>query len=278
VSAIDLEPGRLHEVAFSLADGELRLVIDGVERARQDVGTPLLDQLRARDAERRINLAGTEALRIAMAEPADGRKARIELRGGPENGAELRIRSIDRDIYYVGRKLAEGGRTRELPLQVELGDDQYLVLGDNSPGSLDSRYWTRVSLFLKDDTQITGSLDPAAQPGLARLLLESVREGDAYSAHEKLTRLAHFTPEERGDMPGNDGAIIAEVMEQLRETATAQGRAAVDFYTEGGGYTRLRLEDIEHMQVEPVPYVERKLFVGRPFAVFLSPRGMNLID
>ena len=278
VSAIELEPGTVHLVSFSLADGLLRVAIDGAERVQQDVGTPLLDQLRARDAEGEINLAGPEALEIATSEPADGRKARIEIRAGESAGGELRIRSIDRDIYYVGRTLHELGESTELPFQVELGEDQYFVLGDNSPGSLDSRYWTRVSLFLNDGTQVVGSLDVAPQLELGQLLLQAVTEGESYSAHEKLTRVAHFTPEERGDEPGTDGNIIAEALTQLKETAKSKGRAAVDFYTEGGGYVRVKLADIDRLQVERVPYVERKLFVGRPFAVFLSPRGMKLID
>lgn len=277
VSAIELGAGGVHDVAFSLADGVLRIAIDGTEQVNQDVGTPLLDQLRLRDVEGAISLAGPEALEIATAEPAGGRKSRIEIRGGAEHGAELRIISIDRDIYYIGRTLNEFGESRELPFQVELDDDQYFVLGDNSPGSLDSRYWTRVSLFLNDDTQVVGSLDVAPNPELGQLLLQAVKEGESYSAHEKLTRVAHFTPEERGD-EDLDGNIIAEALAQLKETAKSKGRAGIDFYTEGGGYVRVKLADIDRLQVERVPYVERKLFVGRPFAVFLSPRGMKLID
>lgn len=278
MSAVELTADAVHEIDYSLADGELHLVIDGHEIARLEVGTSLLAQLRARDAEGRINVAGPDALEIAMAEPADGRKARIEIRGGAEHGAEVRIRSIDRDIYYIGRQLNDQGELLELPLQVELQEDQYFVLGDNSPGSLDSRYWTRATMFLNDGTQVVGALDVAPNPELGQLLLQSIREGDSFSAHEKLTRVAHFTAEERGDEPGRDGNIVAEALAQLKETAGARGRAAVDFYTEGGGYVRLKFSDIERIQVERVPYVERKLFVGRPFAVFLSPRGMKLID
>lgn len=277
VSAIALTAGDVHEVVYSLADGLLRLEIDGVEHVSQDVGSPLLDQLRARDNEGSINLAGPEALKLAMAEPADGRKARIEIRSGDEHGGEIRIRSLDRDIYYIGRQLSEFGETTELPLQVDLGEDQYFVLGDNSPGSLDSRYWTRVSLFLSDGTQVVGALDVPPNPELGQLLLQAAVEGDSYSAHEHLMRVAHFTPEERGD-DEPDGNIIAAALRQLKETAKTRGRAAIDFYTEGGGYVRIKLADIDRLQIERTPYVERKLFVGRPFAVFLSPRGMKLID
>ena len=46
-----------------------------------------------------------------------------------------RIR-IDRDIYYIARR----GRHRDT-VRYELDDDSYMVLGDNSPASSDSRAW-----------------------------------------------------------------------------------------------------------------------------------------
>ncbi|MCZ7604810.1 MAG: signal peptidase I [Planctomycetota bacterium] len=276
-SAIDFGTDE-RTVNYSLADGELRLEIDGREQFSLDVGTPLLDQLRSRDAEGRINLAGNVALEIAKAEPAGGRQARIEIAGGAEKGATLRIRSIDRDVYYVGRIQEWLQNQPELPFQVELGDEQYLVLGDNSPGSADCRYWTRITLFLEDDTEVVGSMDEPSQPELVGLLVKAGEQGDPFNAYFKLRGVAHFTPEERGEAKGSDGTVVIAALEQLKEASKTQGRAAIDFYTEGGGYTRIRLADIKHIQVERMPYVERKLFVGRPFAVFLSPRGMKLID
>ena len=273
VSAIEMGTSE-RAIEFSLADGELLLKIDDVEYSRLDVGTPLLDQLRARDKEGTINLAGEVALQLAKAEPADGRQSRIEMR--TETGAKLRKLSIDRDIYYIGRIQEWFEDQRELPFQVELGEDQYLVLGDNSPGSADCRYWTRITLFLEDDTEVTGSMDEPSQPELVRLLATAASEGDNASAYFNLRSVAHFTPTERGGP--DDASLVISALANLKATAKNQGRAAVDFYTEGGGYTRVRLDQIKHIQVERVPYVERKLFVGRPFAVFLSPRGMKLID
>lgn len=277
IGPLELQAGREHELEFSLADGELLLVINGHELARLDVGTRLLDQLRARDAEGAIDLAGPAALEIASAEPANGRVARLELHGGAEKGARLRVHGIDRDIYYVGRMLEREGRQVELPFQVALADEQYLVLGDNSPGSLDCRFWTRITLFMSDGTQVVGSMDEAAQPELVRLMIESGEPGE-FNAWQRLFRVAHFAPHERDDEPGRDGNIVIGALEMLKAAASNKGRAAVDFQTEGGGYVRIALADIDRIQVERMPYVERKLFVGRPFAVFLSPRGMKLID
>ncbi|MCA8918267.1 MAG: signal peptidase I [Planctomycetes bacterium] len=277
-SAIEFGSDTSREVWFSLADGMLELSIDGEVRVELDVGTPLLDQLRARDKEKSIDLAGPEALQIASAEPGGGRQARVELRSGEENGAQVHVLGIDRDVYYVGRTLEDETGSRELPFQASLGEDQYFVLGDNSPGSADCRFWTRVTLFMKDGTQVTGSLDEPSQPEFVRLLARAGEEGDTFSAYHLLFRVAHFSPEERGDTPGDDGSIIKRVLEQLANAATAQGRAAVNFNTVGGGHVRVTLADIEHIQVQPESFVERKLFIGRPFAVFLSPRGMKLID
>ncbi|MCB9935143.1 MAG: signal peptidase I [Planctomycetes bacterium] len=276
-SAIDFGTGE-REIAYSLADGELLLLLDGIEQFRIEVGTPLLDQLRKRDAEGRINLAGPTALELAKAEPAGGRKARIEITGGAESGGTLRIKAIERDVYYVGRVQEWLSDQPELPFQVELGEDHYLVLGDNSPGSADCRYWTRITLFLQDDTEVVGSMDESAQPELVRLLAKAGADGDPMNAYATLRGVAHFSPAERGEDPGTDGNVVIAALEQLKQASKSQGRAAIDFYTEGGGYTRIKLADIKHLQVERMPYVERKLFVGRPFAVFLSPRGMKLID
>lgn len=274
LAALSLEAGTSYELEFSLADGVLRLAVDGSTIAEHAVGTPLLNVLRSRDKEKRLALGGPEAVKLASAEPAGGRAARIELAGGPEKGARVRVLGIERDIYYQGRFLDEKGP--DLPLGVNLKAEQYFVLGDNSPGSKDCRAWFRLALFLKDGRVVSGGLDDAHQP-LAFLLAEAGEDGDL-PALQKLLRVCMFTPEERGDEADSDAILVKEALEALRAKAASEGKGAVDFYTEGGGYARVPLAEIERLQVEPIPYVERKLFVGRPFAVFLSPRGMKLID
>lgn len=269
-------PGEF-ELEFSLADGLLSVKLDGEPVAEVDVGSPLLDQLRARDKQKRMALDSEEAIRLAMTTPPGGRKARLALKGiGP--GCSVKVLGIDRDVYYVGRTMLDGpADLDEYPFAVRLDGDRYLVLGDNSPGSADCRFWTRVTLFFKD-SEVSGALDHASQPALMEILARAINEGDTYSASQMLYRVAHFTPAERGDTEGADARDVAKALELLKEHARRQGRAAIDFYTEGGGYVRINLADIEHLQVERMPYVERELFVGRPFAVFLSPRGLKLID
>jgi signal peptidase I len=273
-----VEVGQEVRFGFWLADGELGVEIGGREVARRHVGTALLSQLRARDAEQPLRLDSPEALEIARAQPPGGFRGRVVLRA-LDSGADVRLDGIERDIYYRGRMLDQpfGGRD-QLPLGVALGDDQHFVLGDNSPDSADSRYWTRVTLFFEDGTQVTGALDMPTQPELVGLL-NRTDSGDGFSVYGYLNRLAHFTPEERGDdREDADARVATDSLELFKRAATDYGRAAIDFYTEGGGYRRVRLADVEHLQVESAPQVERHLFVGRPWAVFLSPRGPKFID
>ncbi|MBX3459812.1 MAG: signal peptidase I [Planctomycetes bacterium] len=273
-----VRPGESCSFSYSLADGELVLEVNGEVAARRRVGTALLDQLRARDADSRLALNSAQALAIAKAEPPGGRRGRIVLKAAGE-GASVQVLGIDRDVYYIGRTLEEPRSRTELPLGVALAGDQYFVLGDNSPGSADCRYWIRVTLFLNDGTQVTGSLDDPTQPELTSLLKKASVAGDPYNAYAKLFRVAHFTAAERGDDRDQpDARTVQEAFEQFKDAAKSHGRGAIDFWTEGGGKTRVVLKDVDAIQVEAHPYVQRKLFVGRPFAVFLSPRGMKLID
>lgn len=276
LSEANLEPGESCEVEFSLADGELTMIFDSVP-FETTVGTPLLDQLHERDRAGNLNLADEHALRIASTEPADGRRAYVGMRAGDDSGATVRLLGVDRDIYYVGRTQENNnGVSVELPFQVDLEGERYLVLGDNSPGSADCRSWTRITLFMDDGTQVTGALDPASQRPLVDLLAQA---GDSSGLHAlgRLLDVAQFSPAER-PAAEPDGVIVQGALRDLKDSADRLGRAAIDFYTEGGGYVRVRLSEIESIQVQPHPYVERRLFVGRPFAVFLSPRGMKLID
>jgi signal peptidase I len=72
----------------------------------------------------------------------------LAIRGGETTVSEFRIY---RDIYYTGTlantpRLPSGTMT-----SVELGPDEYFVLGDNSPVSNDSRFW-------RDGPVVPGSL------------------------------------------------------------------------------------------------------------------------
>lgn len=274
LGALDLQAGSAVDVAMSFADGVLRVVVDDAVFAKA-TGTPLLAALQSRDKLKRLDLSSLDAVKLGATQPAGGRKARIELAGGDVAGAVVKVLGFERDVYYIGRVLPELNAGPERPLGLKLGDDQYFVLGDNSPGSKDARAWIRAILRLKDGTQVVGGLDDAGQE-LALLLAGAGRES-GLSALQKLQRVAMLHPTERDD-GASDFDLVQQAMEALRTHARQEGRGAVDFYTEGGGIARVTLSEIETIQVQMVPYVERKLFVGRPFAVFLSPRGAKLIN
>lgn len=274
LAGLEVPTGSNVDVQFGLADGVLSIVLHGSE-FHENVGSPLLSALRSRDKQKRLELSGDDAVKLATAEPAEGRQARFEIRGGAAGGGTVVVKGIERDVYYVGRVLPEAGAARELPFGVKLEGDHYFVLGDNSPGSKDARAWIRAIIRMKDGTQVIGGLDDAGQD-LAQLLAGAGR-GEGLSALQKFQRVALLKPFERAD-PATDGELVAQAMAQLRSHARQEGRGAVSFYTEGGGQARLALSEIETIQVQLVPYVERRLFVGRPFAVFLSPRGVKLIN
>ena len=50
---------------------------------------------------------------------------------------------LERDVYYLSAM--EVGMHDSLPAVLELGDNEYFMLGDNSPSSSDSRYWGAVT-------------------------------------------------------------------------------------------------------------------------------------
>ena len=274
LALVSLEAGRAVRVAFSFADGELHAAIDGA-RVSHRPGTPLLTALRARDRLKRIELSGLDAFKLATPD-AGSKKARVEFRAGQAGGATVRLQGIERDVYYVGRRVPGPDPLAEKPFGVKLGPEQYFVLGDNSPGSKDARAWIRAILTLKDGTQLWGGLDDPHQE-MAHMLGKAPAGSGGLSALNMLQRVAMLHESERPGEP-DDATMVRQALEAFKTFADREGRGAVDFYTKGGGYSRVLISEIESIQVEPVPCVERKLFVGRPFMVFLSPRGLELIN
>jgi len=78
---------------------------------------------------------------------AGERQTRIEPEVKIFGSGELRISHIGifRDIHYLSRRLSGGGRGGRATegRAFVLGDDEFFVLGDNSPNSQDSRWWDR---------------------------------------------------------------------------------------------------------------------------------------
>jgi signal peptidase I len=101
--------GRKSLLEFSLWDGQALVAVDGVEALEtwRDVPGPF--------------------------GPDNWRPARFGATGGPFVVRQLRL---FRDVYYTAPPGVRGGDG-----PVTLADDEYFVLGDNSPVSRDSRVW-----------------------------------------------------------------------------------------------------------------------------------------
>ncbi len=110
-----LAPGRRHEVALAYADDRARLIVGGRALCAGDDD----------DAPARTDHA---TVRVGAAGP------------GALTWREVRV---DRDVHYVplGSMSLLGERFDPAQTPVTVPADGYLVLGDNSPSSLDSRAW-----------------------------------------------------------------------------------------------------------------------------------------
>ena len=102
--------------------------------------------------------------------PARLPRMRIEVSGAPLTLHDVRI---DRDIYYTSVQRENGVRARggidrredgQIILEqqrLELRDDEFFCLGDNSPKSHDSRYWALVNPWITEHAH-----DGAQRPGI----------------------------------------------------------------------------------------------------------------
>ncbi len=279
-------------ISFSLADGVLEMKRNGSLVLSVEVGGALLDALHVNDksraaADKPFEPLNSETIsRLALGETGQQRRGRIRFSAG--GNAIVALLGIDRDIYYIGRILETevGGKaeSRELPFGLTLAGDEYFVLGDNSPGSKDCRLWTALELVMSDGSVYTGGLDDEGQ--VAASLLVGVESGEPLefrgrgktSCLQSLARIARFTQKERGEKFPTDDEIRKTSLDGLRRMAKQQNLSRIQFITQGGGVVYLDLAEIKELRVRAITSVKRNLFVGRPFAVFLWPHRMKLIE
>ena len=124
--------GRPYRVEFGHVDLEAYLKIDDREVLRTTTASYSVNLDELRDTRRVVPVG----LRVGAAQ------LDVALRG-------LRV---DRDVYYTARPgLTQRAYTGE---PFALSEDEYFVLGDNSPESRDSREWTSKGLHLPGDYRI----------------------------------------------------------------------------------------------------------------------------
>jgi hypothetical protein len=128
-----LEPGIAQEVALQYVDQELSLWVGGDKALSWSYELPMRQLLQRTG-------------------PAQWPRIAISVSGSPVTLHRVRV---ERDLYYSsrrGKKLALGGIIKRRgginhePLTI--GDDQFFCMGDNSPRSLDSRYWEEINPWI----------------------------------------------------------------------------------------------------------------------------------
>lgn len=171
-----LRPGRVTEVEFWHIDQALWLFVDGrlvcggpergayeltpAQRVNASMTRPfdeLIEMDRAREGESvrpGVNAAGVFSRPDLYRSP----RARWDFAGGPLTVRRVRV---ERDIFYQPMPMHRGGATRGAHPEnfPTLSADQFFMLGDNSPFSEDSRFWTAQGI----DPWVRANID--ATPG-----------------------------------------------------------------------------------------------------------------
>ena len=140
---LGLSSGREHHVSFYRLDYLLVLAVEGKKVVEYDLWDP--------EAYRRLSERGREYLREAKRMGEMGRRPdeslavkgynRSGVRIGTSGGTfELSGLKIDRDVYYTNPGQPRD-RNNDYFGPQPIPPNNYFAMGDNSPESLDSRYW-----------------------------------------------------------------------------------------------------------------------------------------
>jgi signal peptidase I len=233
---VRLERGEDHELAFANVDDAVELHLDGDRVFRRVYET---------DASTRGGMP-TNAVEIEV------RDARADL-------SEL---GVDRDIHYCipdGRYLS----------RIRIPPDRYVMLGDNSSNSRDSRVWSERVFVLKDGTVYRSE----ATPGGMVWTSDAVHFMDVLGLrrHVALSDLAGPLPRGSGD--GNariirlgSGEEHVVLIDDLPRTGAAR-----TFRDVTGIERTVSAEDLvgfDWSLIDHEPFVTRKQIVGEAFFVF----------
>ncbi len=268
---LDLDLDTDIDVAFGVADGVLSVAIDDTV-ASFDVGTSLLTQLSERAQAGGFSLADDGPAFVDGLEA--NRRGQVRFTSGGSGGSISHL-TIDRDVYYIGRLLEhvtnEEHPWQELAYSTRMGDDDYFVLGDNSAGSKDSRLWFEAEIKMKNGDVYRGGVDDIGQPLAEYLSKKPYSDDSPFTMLRMVQRAAQFTVDERDGGP-TQAEVEATTLTQIQRLKELRFNLAT------GGDVTISTKNIESFTVRNAPEVPRRLFVGRPFAVFLWPHRSKLID
>ncbi|QDU86164.1 Signal peptidase I [Planctomycetes bacterium Pla163] len=210
--------------------GDAQLVAPAPERAREPwrltAGTPT--RFAVENLDDRLRLVLGDALDLTLDVPAvASQNSAIRVRfSGPGRLAAPRVW---RDVYYTARGTYEW----------TIPDASYVMLGDNTQDSSDSREWTLERFALVDTVE-----------GRSGVLRGNKRQGE--NPIELETRDELFFVDEWG---------------QRHWLAEDVGRAAADPVREG-------FVEVTGLGEEPAPFVSRDMITGRAIAVFWPIRPL----
>ena len=123
---VRLVPGTVHAVELEYVDGRLRAHVDGSELAVLADGRTFADTLNERG----------------------GQTFQLEAEGGALAADNLRI---ERDLRYENDWDANPAAERG---GIDIPDEHYFMLGDNTANSADSRRWRMVTVHLRGDQTV----------------------------------------------------------------------------------------------------------------------------
>lgn len=160
-----LQPGRVTNVEFWHADQSLQLRVDQrvILRGSYNWGpSGRLLYATGKEGDTYTDTSHAGNL-LALASTYSGTRPSVSwtFQGSPVTIFRV---GLDRDIYYEAAKFTRGGWGPALgthPMNLaSLGDDQFFVMGDNSPSSKDGRLWDEVDPWVADQIDPTVGIVP----------------------------------------------------------------------------------------------------------------------
>ncbi len=157
-----LRPGRFTNVELRHVDQTLDLWIDGQSIAHGEYGWGPSERLLHATGKSGDEYAREPSARTALRDPdsyaPDRPRVSMSFSGSPVTLTRV---GLDRDLYYEAVQMGpEPGLGTHPNRLATLAQDQFFVLGDNSPASKDGRLWDRVDPWVNEEIDGTIGVVP----------------------------------------------------------------------------------------------------------------------